>query len=590
MLLGFGIIILLSVIMALTGTTGITSLKVQLEKLYAGPYQCTTETIGLKYDLSQLNINLSNQIMEKDAAKYQEAISQLQPQVANRIAILRTNLSKDTDRLAIMDIIEAEYIKLTEIQTQVQTACNEGFWYQAQINFLNTYLPTYEKVSLHADTLDLAMREDAAAFFETAGSVSTGTLIVVGALLLAVVAFALATTMFTTRAIVTPIKKLLNAAQEISNGNLDVAVDYHSKDELGSLAQTFSEMSTNISVIISDIESLLTSLANGDYRVYDNNADKYVGQYGTIIAAIQDLRQRQNETILHISQAAVQVSTSSEQVSGGAQALSQGAITQAASIEELSGTINEISGQIKANATHVQHANELVADTQREINAGNEQMNHMTHAIANISTASKEISKIIKTIDDIAFQTNILALNAAVEAARAGEAGKGFAVVADEVRNLAQKSAEAAKHTTDLIEDSIKAVQIGTKTAELTAKSLEAIVEKSAVLTDTIQQIAIASNEQATSVVQVTQGVDEISSVVQTNSATAQQSAAASEELLGQAQLLKELVSRFHLQLEDEDAEADNGSFVADSALADKGYTDISFSGEAALYSASHKY
>lgn len=217
-------------------------------------------------------------------------------------------------------------------------------------------------------------------------------------------------------------------------------------------------------------------------------------------------------------------------------------------MEELAATINEISNQVKSNAENAHNVNKLADDVGLKMTESNQQMQTMIEAMKEISSSSSEIGKIIKTIEDIAFQTNILALNAAVEAARAGEAGKGFAVVADEVRNLASKSAEASKNTAVLIESSILAVEKGTKIADETAHTLLESVEGAQKVTRTIDQISKASEEQASSISQITQGIDQISNVVQTNSATAEESAAASEELSGQAQILKGLISQFKLK------------------------------------------
>ncbi|NLP25785.1 MAG: methyl-accepting chemotaxis protein, partial [Clostridiales bacterium] len=221
---------------------------------------------------------------------------------------------------------------------------------------------------------------------------------------------------------------------------------------------------------------------------------------------------------------------------------------QASSIEELSASINEIAVQVKENADNVNTATKYVNETIDVIVESTNEMNNMLAAMNDINNSSNEIAKIIKVIDDIAFQTNILALNAAVEAARAGTAGKGFAVVADEVRNLALKSADAAKQTTALIENSIATVQHGSSLAEKAAGSLEVVATKSNLVGETIEHVLVASNEQAQSIEQINTGVEQISSVVQTNSATAEESAAASEELSGQADMLKNLVSEFRLK------------------------------------------
>lgn len=249
-----------------------------------------------------------------------------------------------------------------------------------------------------------------------------------------------------------------------------------------------------------------------------------------------------------IYNASQQVSSGSDQVANGAQALSQGSTEQAASALELSTAIGEIAQQVQSNAQHAKTASGQANNAGTELGLSNQKMQALIAAMDEINNSSKEISKVIKTIEDIAFQTNILALNAAVEAARAGTSGKGFAVVADEVRNLASKSAEAAKGTTALIESSIKSVGNGARLADETAKSLLIVVDEAMQASQSINQISIASEEQALSISHITTGMDQISSVIQTNSATAEQSAAASEELNGQAGMMKQLVNKFKLK------------------------------------------
>ncbi|MEG0942472.1 MAG: methyl-accepting chemotaxis protein [Angelakisella sp.] len=350
------------------------------------------------------------------------------------------------------------------------------------------------------------------------------------------------------RALLIPIREIETAASEMAAGSLHVNLTYESKDELGQLANSMKVLTGGIKDIIEDLEYVLHQLSIGNFLADSKAVDRYIGDYVPLLTAIRDIRDNLNNTLTQINQASDQVAGGSDQVSSGAQALSQGATEQASSIEELSATITEISGQIKQNANHAQSANRLSVESFKSLEVGSTQMEEMIMAMNEISTTSNEIGKIIKTIDDIAFQTNILALNAAVEAARAGAAGKGFAVVADEVRNLAGKSAEAAKNTTALIESSVTAVAKGTKIADETAKSIIDVVNGTRQVAEVISQIAKASDEQATAIIQVTAGVDEISAVVQTNSATAEESAAASEELSGQAQMLKDLVSKFKLK------------------------------------------
>lgn len=343
-----------------------------------------------------------------------------------------------------------------------------------------------------------------------------------------------------------PIKQMADAAEKMAQGDLNVQISVNSQDEIGQLGTAFAENAASIKAYIADITMNLGKLEHGDLTVttdLDYKLD-YMPLKDSFFGILASL----NDAIGQISQSSDQVSCGSDQVSSAAQALAQGATEQASSVQELAATIAEISENVKTNAEHAANASINANHVRSEIESSNEHMENMVAAMSQINNSSSEIGKIIKTIEDIAFQTNILALNAAVEAARAGEAGKGFAVVADEVRNLASKSAEAAKDTTSLIENSMKQVENGTKIADETAKALLEVVENIKVVSTTVEQISKASIQQSDAINQVTLGVEQISSVVQTNSATAEESAAASEELSGQAQTMKSLVGRFKLK------------------------------------------
>jgi len=354
---------------------------------------------------------------------------------------------------------------------------------------------------------------------------------------------------FTTRIanrITKPIGNVVGAIESMSGGNLNVNLEIKRYDEVGIISERINVMVTQFRNIIADISKFLNEISQGNLTV--QSGCEYTGEFQQIRSSMDTITARLNDTLTQINTASEQVSSGSQQVSNGAQALSQGATEQASAIEELSATITEVSQQIKNNAVNSGNASSKVSMVSSGIEQSNDQMKTLIGAMGQISTSSSEIGKIIKTIEDIAFQTNILALNAAVEAARAGVAGKGFAVVADEVRNLASKSAEAAKNTTTLIESSINAVEKGKAIADQTAQALMAVVAGANEVTSLVIQISDETNVQANSIAQITQGIDQVSSVVQTNSATAEESAAASEELSGQAEMLKTLVSEFKLK------------------------------------------
>ncbi len=362
-------------------------------------------------------------------------------------------------------------------------------------------------------------------------------------------AICIAISTVTANLITKPLVGITKRLEDLSNGDLHSDVpQINTNDELETLAQAANRTIRNLSVMISDIRDKMQAFSDGNFT--EESTIQYVGDLEEIETSIQVFARNISSTLTQINLAADQVSYGSEQVSSGAQALSQGSTEQASSIEELSATIVDISMNVKKNAENTQQANTEINNVEQEVETCNTKMNDMVIAMDEISTTSHEIRKIIKTIEDIAFQTNILALNAAVEAARAGAAGKGFAVVADEVRNLAGKSAEAAKNTTMLIESSIKAVETGNKIADETAQALASVVQGTSHVVNTVEQISEATIQQSQSIGQVTIGVEQISSVVQNNTATAEESAATSEELSAQAQRLKDLVSVFQLKRE----------------------------------------
>jgi len=358
-------------------------------------------------------------------------------------------------------------------------------------------------------------------------------------LILIGIALAVFLGLFISRIISSPVKKIVTAANQLALGDMDITFDTEYRDETGQLIKAFK----NLVASTREQASLVERIADGDLTVdIPIRSDKDL-----LGRKLSEMVQKINGLLLNISNAAEQVSAGSKQISDSSMALSQGATEQASSIEELTASIEQVSTQTKVNADNASKANEMAEQAKNYAVTGNTQMKEMLKAMDDINESSSNINKIIKVIDDIAFQTNILALNAAVEAARAGQHGKGFAVVAEEVRTLAGRSANAAKETTALIEDSIKKSEEGTRIAKETAEALGKIVESVEAVTGLVSEINTASNEQSVAISQINQGIMQVSHVVQENSATSEESAAASEELSSQAAILYDLIRQFKL-------------------------------------------
>lgn len=459
---------------------------------------------------------------------------------------------------------------------------------QAQRIVMEEYIPLLDKLASTLEEFRSQVEADAQNAFDSAMKVKSGLTVLAAVIVLGslAVSFIMATVLI--RAVVGPVSEIKEAMEAMEQGNLDVDVRYEARDELGALADSIRAMAAFLREVVRDEAYILEAMSKGDFQINSTIEEKYIGAFESILTSMKTLRDNLSSTLTQVTQAAEQVAAGSDQVSSGAQALSQGATEQASSVEELAATINEISNGVDQNADNARSASSKTAVVKGQAEESGRRMQEMLAAMTDISDSSGEIGKIIKTIEDIAFQTNILALNAAVEAARAGAAGKGFAVVADEVRNLAGKSADASKNTSALIESSLQAVERGTKIANETAEALNQLAEGIDDASRTINQISEASVAEADSVKQVTLGIDQISSVVQTNSATAEESAAASEELSGQAQILKQLVQQF--KLNGDEKKTVSASYAPSSAYAPKSPAPKSTASKTASYKNTSDY
>lgn len=546
LLLAFGIVMGLYIIAVIAASVGLKSVSGGLKDFYNVPYPMVKASLEAQAATKQIQLDVYRAYETTDDAEIQSLLGDIEDTVqVLSAAIEDLNNSYEGDASLLQAVKDTaaktadprqralDYIAVQDDANAIAIITGE---YITACNNFNDALQ---------DIIDAA-EGNATSFYNSGMSTTQVCFIVLYILAGVSLILTILLVISITKGLTRPIAEIEHAVKEMANGRMDSEVTYTSKDELGVLAENLRFVLTTLSTYIQHICSRLNSLASGDLTVEMDM--EYLGEFASIQESGNKIIDALNDTLSQLYQASEQVASGSEQVSSGAQALSQGATEQASSVQELAATINELSEQVNQTAQNSRDINALISETGQEVENSNHKMETMMSAMTKINESSSQIEKIIKTIEDIAFQTNILALNAAVEAARAGEAGKGFAVVADEVRSLASKSAEAAKNTTVLIGNSLSAVAEGNQIAEDTQSSLVSVVTSAQKISENMAKITNASDMQAEGISQVTTGVDQISSVVQTNSATAEQSAAASEELFGQSTLLKSLVGRFRLK------------------------------------------
>lgn len=421
---------------------------------------------------------------------------------------------------------------------------------EAYTLYLNDYEPNLTEVTSILENLTTELGEAINTRYNNAQSTKTFNIVIIVTVVVVAAVLVVVLTVILTKAIVPPITQIVDSMNLIANGLLkeaDGTITYRSKDEIGVLAHAARKVIRFFQNVLPSISDVCRNYGNGNFNCTCENYESYVGETSEIRDSLMYVRDNLSAALANVDQASNQLLSGAGEVASGAQSLAQGATEQASSIQELSETITSISDAIKENSENAAEASEKANAAGTEVQEVNTMMSELVSAMHEISEFSGETKKIVKTIEDIAFQTNILSLNAAIEAARAGAAGKGFAVVAEEVRNLAGKSAEAAKNTTRIIESTVNSIVSGNQLCAEVAEKMNKVGETAGKVTAINNKIADSSKKAADSIVKVTIGVDQISNVVQTNSATSEQSAAASEELSSQANMLKELVKKFSL-------------------------------------------
>ena len=545
LLVSFGIVIIFYIIAIIASSIGLGSVFGGLEDFYNIPFPMVKSALEAQSITREIQLDVYRAV-SVSGSELQAVISEIDAASAERNTVmeeLHANFSGDS---ALLRSVEEANDATSAAREKTMEYVRAGNSTAAIESINGDYL---EAANHFEDTLNQVIEQaekNAAEYYQNGTTTKRICTIILYGLALVSIIFTVFLVFSIVKGLTRPILEIEDAIKAMAKGDMSSQVTYKSKDELGDLAENLRFVLTTLSSYIGHICERMDSLATGDLTV-EMDMD-YLGEFESIRHSGNKIISALNDTLGQLQQASEQVANGSEQVSSGAQALSQGATEQASSVEELAATLGELSNQVNDTAANSRDVNQLISDTAKEINNSKLKMESMVRAMSNINECSSEIEKIIKTIEDIAFQTNILALNAAVEAARAGEAGKGFAVVADEVRSLASKSQEAAKNTTVLINNSLNAVSEGSQIATDTQSSLLKVVDSADKIAENMAKITESADLQAEGISQVTQGIDQISSVIQTNSATAEESAAASEELFSQSSLLKSLVGRFRLK------------------------------------------
>ena len=519
-----------------------------LSSFYRNNYTVTINVWLAKREMQAARGDILNAILESDVEESAEYIDKAKESLRNMRAtfpVIRNSFKGD---IAMVDRVDKRLQEAIVYRDKVFALVETGKTDEAYEVMKSSYIPVLNQMAdLLQQIADVAAHNAQDMVKEGEYAQASAITVIMIIMTFSIVSAALLG-IYISNSIRKPVKEIEDAAQQLANGQLDgVCVSYTSRDELGKMSDSIRDLISYQKTIIEDISDILGDMSEGNFKVQSNVNEYYMGHYDRILVSMWGLRDKLSDTLWRISQSARQVANGSEQVSSGAQILAIGAEEQADSIEKLAIAVNEISEQVRVTKENADKARNQTDRAGAQVSESNQQMQEMISAMNIISERSDEIYKIVKTIQDIAFETNLLALNASVEAARIGELGTGFAVIAREIRSLADKTAMASKNTTALIKESVAAVKNGEKVAHTAADSLLQVIECTKQVIFMVDRIASATENQHKSISNITAEVRQVSDVVQNNASISEELAAASEELSTQTQMLDHMIGQFQL-------------------------------------------